>query len=280
MKYIEEKRRKDIIQELQMLIKEKGTAKDKKQLDDIVDLYIGNNISEEVILEYLTKNLSHPEILDILEFKSAIPESKLLAGDMPLISVIIPTHGESLYIGEAVDSVLRQTYKNTEIIIMDDAGNPVKKDFLLHKYKMNKKIKYYQSKCGKRTGPEKRKTGFQKACGKYIIFLDHDDFYLDSLFFERAITFFEKMGTNNRKNKELFSCYASNALKYFEDSNSYEVKKLNVSGPYSGEEYLSGIRLKYNKPLSLFTAVFVKEKIKDYSRLFLFEDSCIYVSMS
>ena len=38
----------------------------------------------------------------------------------PLISVIIPTHNNSSTLGEAVNSIINQTYKNLEIIIIDD----------------------------------------------------------------------------------------------------------------------------------------------------------------
>lgn len=273
MEYVEKKRKNDM-KKLYMQI---NTAKDKRSLDNIADLYIGNSISEEVLLEYLKINLSYPKILDRVEINSTNFENKSCMKYMPLLSVIIPTHGNGLCIGQAIDSVLCQTYKNIEIIILDDKENFIKKDFILRKYKSNKKIKYYQSRNGKKTGPEKRKAGFYKANGEYIIFLDHDDFYLDSLFFERAVSFFEKTGTDKRKQKEVFSCYASNALEYFEDTNSYEIKKLNVSGSYSGKEYLYGIQLKYNKPLSLFPAVFVKKKINNYSKSIILEDSCIYM---
>lgn len=91
----------------------------------------------------------------------------------PLISVIIPTYNMEKYITDAIDSALAQTYKNVEIIVVDDGST----DFtinILKKY--NSKIKYFYQK---NKGPSAaRNVGIKYAKGEYIAFLDSDDVWL------------------------------------------------------------------------------------------------------
>lgn len=103
---------------------------------------------------------------------------------MPEISVIITTYKGSSHLERAIDSVLNQTFSDFEIIIVDD-NDPsseerkkterVVKDYL-NGVKGNT-IFYIQHKKNK-NGAAARNTGIQKARGKYIAFLDDDDFYM------------------------------------------------------------------------------------------------------
>ena len=228
------------------------SGRDKDIINKIEGLYIAGKASSEVLAEYLKKNLSNKEIA--INFENSIEqEDKLYENEnLPLVSVIIPTYGGYLPIGQTIDSVLKQNYENIEIIIMDDAGNTVTKEFILDKYKNNKKIKYFQSKTKILSGADKRKAGFKKSQGEYIVFLDHDDYYIDSNFFRRAVSFFRKIGN------EKFSIYSSNAFVYNQYEDNYEINCLNVSGKYLGAEYLHGFQIKYNKPLSVFQSVLKK----------------------
>ncbi len=90
---------------------------------------------------------------------------------MKLISVIIPTYNRKNFLQIAVKSVLAQTYKNFELIIVDD-GSTDETDKLIEKFN-DSRIKYiYQ----KNRGPAKaRNTGIKLAKGDYIAFLDSDD---------------------------------------------------------------------------------------------------------
>lgn len=87
-----------------------------------------------------------------------------------MISVIIPTYNCSNYIIEAIESIINQTYKDIEIIVVDDGSTD-------DTYKILKpylhKIKYiYQNN----SGPSKaRNVGIKEAKGEYIAFLDADD---------------------------------------------------------------------------------------------------------
>lgn len=90
----------------------------------------------------------------------------------PLVSVVMSAYNESKYIQEAIDSILQQTYKNIELIIIDDAStdNTVEiiekntdKRIVLLKNKENKRLAYNLN------------LGIQQAHGKYIARMDADD---------------------------------------------------------------------------------------------------------
>jgi glycosyltransferase involved in cell wall biosynthesis len=91
----------------------------------------------------------------------------------PKVSAIITTYNGESYIKSAINSVIKQTYKNIEIIVVDDGS----KDDTYEKIKPYiKKIKYiYQKNSGISCA---RNTGIKSAEGDFIAFLDHDDLWL------------------------------------------------------------------------------------------------------
>ena len=90
---------------------------------------------------------------------------------MPKVSVIIPTYNYAKYIIRAIDSVLNQTYKDFEIIVVDDGSTDDTRDLVETKYK--DKIRYfYQENNG---APAARNKGILESRGEYCIFLDADD---------------------------------------------------------------------------------------------------------
>ncbi|AGK95883.1 glycosyltransferase family 2 protein [Clostridium pasteurianum] len=91
-----------------------------------------------------------------------------------LVSVVIPTYNRKDIIERAVNSVLNQTYKNIEIIIVDDNSNDGTEDLVSKVYSKLKNIKYIRHETN-RGGNAARNTGLKYSSGKYIAFLDSDD---------------------------------------------------------------------------------------------------------
>lgn len=89
----------------------------------------------------------------------------------PKVSVIIPLYNQQQYVGEAIESILNQTYPNIEIIVVNDGStdNPLS---VLEKYK-NNIILINQENKGLAAA---RNAGLKKCSGEYIQFLDADDF--------------------------------------------------------------------------------------------------------
>jgi glycosyltransferase involved in cell wall biosynthesis len=102
-----------------------------------------------------------------------------LNNNLPLVSVIIPTYRRSEFLVRAIRSVVNQTYKNIEIIVVDD--NDAEDSFHLDtKQKMEEfahRVHYIKHDENKGV-VQARNTGILEAKGEYIAFLDDDDEWL------------------------------------------------------------------------------------------------------
>lgn len=92
--------------------------------------------------------------------------------DNKKISIIIPVYNVEKYIDQCLDSIINQTYKNLEIIIVNDGtkDNSMK---IVEKYLSDKRIKIINKKNEGLSSA--RNIGMEKATGEYIYFLDSDD---------------------------------------------------------------------------------------------------------
>ena len=97
------------------------------------------------------------------------------------VSVIIPTYHRSTTIQRAVDSVLSQTLKDIEVIVVDDNGlntpDGLATQQAMSRYKDVHNVIYLQHQ-NNMNGAVARNTGIKEAKGEYISFLDDDDIYL------------------------------------------------------------------------------------------------------
>jgi glycosyltransferase involved in cell wall biosynthesis len=98
--------------------------------------------------------------------------------EQPLVSVIIPTFNREKILSGALDSVIKQTYTNFELIIVDDKSTDATKELVAGYQKKDTRIKYYQNTHQKGPGGA-RNTGILNSKGKYIAFLDSDDEWID-----------------------------------------------------------------------------------------------------
>lgn len=110
---------------------------------------------------------------------------------MSKISIVIPTYNCALYITEAIKSVLNQTYKDFEIIIVDD-GSTDNTHEIIKSYKDTGKVKYVFQK--NKGVAEARNTGILAATGDFIAYVDADD-ELDSRMIAMCLEQVEKDGT-------------------------------------------------------------------------------------
>ena len=92
----------------------------------------------------------------------------------PLLSVIVPVYNVEPYISRCVDSVINQTYKNLEIILVDDGSTDDSGKICDEYAKIDSRIKVIHKKNGGLVSA--RKAGLKTANGQYATYVDSDDF--------------------------------------------------------------------------------------------------------
>jgi glycosyltransferase involved in cell wall biosynthesis len=110
-------------------------------------------------------------------------------GQQPLVTVIIPCYNYASYLPESVGSILKQTYKNWECLIIDDGSTDNTKEVAETLASKDPRIKYYLQR---NSGPTvARNYGLKLSNGEFIQFLDADDLIEDQKL-EKQIECFAK----------------------------------------------------------------------------------------
>lgn len=94
---------------------------------------------------------------------------------MNFISIIVPTYNRSSYIAESIESVLNQTYNESEIIVVDDGSTDNTYSILAPYIKTNRLRYFRQPNTGVSSA---RNLGISESKGQFIAFLDSDDKWL------------------------------------------------------------------------------------------------------
>ncbi len=94
---------------------------------------------------------------------------------MPIISVVMPVYNKEKYLTECVDSVLRQTFRDMELICVDDGSTDASRELLKGYAEKDPRVRLLCTD-HQGAGPARNK-GMSEARGKYIIFLDSDDIF-------------------------------------------------------------------------------------------------------
>lgn len=105
----------------------------------------------------------------------------------PKVTVVIPCYNDHKYIKETIDSVLSQTFKNIEVIIVDDGSNQVTKKVLASIE--HPKITVLTQENGGLSNA--RNNGFKKAKSPYVLTIDSDDTF-EPNFLQKAVTILDK----------------------------------------------------------------------------------------
>lgn len=130
-------------------------------------------------LEFINKNDINPGI-DLINNKKIKNEvltidSFYLKTKEPLLSVIVPVYNTEAFLPKCIDSILSQTYKNIEVIIVNDKSTGNAKEIIQEYINKDNRIKYVEHE--KNEGLFKaRLTGSELATGEYIAFVDSDDY--------------------------------------------------------------------------------------------------------
>ncbi len=106
----------------------------------------------------------------------------------PLVSIVIPTYKRKEMCLRLLKSILESSYKNIEIIVVDDASPDGTKEFIEKKFSKVKKLNIFKNKKNLFTAGS-RNAGQEKASGDYILFID-DDNVVDKYMIEEMLKVF------------------------------------------------------------------------------------------
>ena len=95
-------------------------------------------------------------------------------GSLPVVSVIIPVYNVENFLDRCIDSIVKQTYKNIQIILVDDGSTDASGKICDLRAKNDKRVLVVHKKNGGLG--EARNSGLLYANGKYISFVDSDDY--------------------------------------------------------------------------------------------------------
>ena len=106
-------------------------------------------------------------------------DGNIMIEKIPLFSILVPVYNVEKYLKECIESVLKQTYTNYEVILIND-GSTDNSGKICNDYaeKYSQIRVYHQENRGLMLA---RKQGILKASGKYCLFLDSDDYYAETL---------------------------------------------------------------------------------------------------
>ena len=143
--------------------------------------------------------------------------------DNPLISVIVPVYNAEKYLRSCIESILKQTYRGIELILVDD-GSKDNSLAICNEYTMNPDISVrviHQTNSGSSIA---RKTGIVAAHGKYIGFVDADDYIAENMY-ESMLARAED------HNADIVMC----GITYLSGNGAVPLQSRIPSGEYKGE---------------------------------------------
>ena len=121
-----------------------------------------------------------------------------------IISIIIPNYNNEKYLSQCLESILQQSYKNIEIVIIDDASTDNSIEILKEYEKKYSFIKVIYNK--KNQGVTKnRDSAIKIATGEYITTLDSDDYFIDNKKLEKELETIRKFKNQGKNNIIAFS---------------------------------------------------------------------------
>ena len=132
------------------------------------------------------------------------------------VSVIVPVYNVEKYLVKCLDSIINQTYKDIEIILVDD-GSTDNSGKICDKYALKDERIYviHNSNSGV---SHARNCGINKAKGEYILFIDSDDF-IDKNYVQELI------GLTRKENYDLVMC---SEYDYFIINNCIRIRKISL----------------------------------------------------
>ncbi|RXJ95885.1 hypothetical protein CRU94_04540 [Arcobacter sp. AHV-9/2010] len=139
----------------------------------------------------------------------------------PLVTIYIPTYNRKELLSRAVNSVLNQTYKNIEVIIVDDCSPDDTIEYLEELIRKDNRVRYFQNETNSGACVSRNKA-IKEAKGEFITGLDDDDYFLPSRI-ENFVNYWQK---HVKENSDVVCLFSSN---YVKNTDSYDINKMKIS---------------------------------------------------
>lgn len=168
----------------------------------------------------------------------------------PLVSIVIPVYNGSNYMKQAIDSALKQTYDNIEIIVVNDGSkDDGKSDAIAKSY--NDKIRYFYKENGGSSSALNK--GIHEMRGEWFSWLSHDDLYYPDKV-KRQVEYLNALIENGLDENELYKQVLFTACDFINGEGklikkSDKAKQEAISKEIEslkGNEYLIAEPTKYN----------------------------------
>lgn len=165
------------------------------------------------------------------------------------ISVIMPVYNAERYVKKAIDSILMQTFRDFELIIVEDGSDD--NSFNIIKEYRDERIRVFQNSQNKGV-VYSRNLGIQKAVGSYIALMDADDIAPDDRL-EKSYHFLEQHSE--------YACVYGRII--YIDENDSLLKYRDTPAPLFNSKYIQAALLFYN-PIANGSTMFRKDVIEKY----------------
>lgn len=113
----------------------------------------------------------------------------------PLVSVIMPVYNTEKYVGQAIESVLSQTYPDFELLIVDDGSKDRSRDICEEYRKKDSRISVFTNDTDMHGPGSARNIGLDHASGEYLYFMDSDD-WIDENLLESVVNCMRQTGAD------------------------------------------------------------------------------------
>lgn len=177
------------------------------------------------------------------------------------VSLIIPIYKVEAYLNQCVDSVLNQTYRDVEVILVDD-GSPDRCPKMCDEYaEQDGRVKVIHKPNGGLS--DARNAGMKIATGEYVIFVDSDDFWVDDKQLESLV---HMVGEHEDCDFIGFNCSY-----YYPDSNTYKpwpAYSEAISKPASGNDILQTLVKSGTVPMSAWMKIIKRSFLIDNALFF------------
>ena len=244
-------------------IKDKKISEQLKVLIKILGKFVYGNLNSSVPTFYLSRQYCVPESdvsIILNHLKNPSSDSKhhmrvyVVHDNYPKISVIISTYNRRRFLEQAIDSILMQDYPNVEIIVSDDASTDQTCTFIEQLLKKENKVIYTRN--NKNIGPSltRRNACSQHADGQFVVFLDDDDYLINSNYLSQAIEF--------HMLHQSASFVAANVLIENTREEYFSLYELGLEGIFNKYDYFLNLGKGGSpKPISTLTTVFKRESL-------------------